>query len=115
MTVISSSQTIDDIHYFLGDNTKNVVYTAFTDTVGTEYGDLSLCAIEYTLEPSDDATNFGVWLEPLQIHVYSIEPTLIGKSVSLTFQTKALVQTTYASSTVTFTVHIEDPCPFTFI
>lgn len=115
MTVISSSQTIDDIHYVLGDNTKNVVYTAFTDTVGTEYGDLSLCAIEYTLEPSDDATNFGVWLEPLQIHVYSIEPTLIGKSVSLTFQTKALVQTTYASSTVTFTVHIEDPCPFTFI
>lgn len=59
LTVISSSQTISDIYYLLGDPKLNIPFVLFSDSVSAEYGNPTLCALTYQLSLASDATNFG--------------------------------------------------------
>ena len=83
VTSLTSSQTISTIIYPFGDPTVNTPFTAFDDSVATQYSDPTLCGLVYSITDPTSATNFGVALSGMQITVVTTDSSLIGQSVNL--------------------------------
>ena len=81
-TIISSTQTIPNLLYTFGDAALQQAFTEFTDSVSTQYGVVGLCALNYALSPSGDATTYGVLIVNTPpnyfIQVLTTDPLLIG-------------------------------------
>ena len=69
-----------------GDPTLVTPFTAFDDTVSTEYAMPGLCALAYSLSLAADATNYAVLVDSIapSISVLTTNNALIGTSVTLT-------------------------------
>jgi hypothetical protein len=78
LTLITTTQTIADIVYTIGDPTTLTPFTAFSDTVSSEYSEPGLCGLVYSLSPASDATKFGVSIVAMNISVSTINLALLG-------------------------------------
>lgn len=59
ITLITTSQVINDIVFPFGGATVLTPYTNFADTVSAEYGIPTLCGLIYSLSLPADATTYG--------------------------------------------------------
>ena len=64
--------------YTFGDPALVIPFTAFEDSVATDYGVPGLCALNYLIEP--DYSNIGVTIDQsaLTINVHTTNSALIG-------------------------------------
>lgn len=80
-TLIASTQSLSNLTYTIGDPALLNPFTAFTNTVASEYATPSLCNLVYSLSPADDATDFGVTIltsPSLQIRVLVLDKNLVN-------------------------------------
>jgi len=92
VTSLTTAQVIPDIIFPFGGTTVLTPYTDFSDSVSTQYGIPTLCALVYSLELAASATTYGVTIipgVPNQISVYTNDPLLKGTQVSLTMSAVA--------------------------
>jgi len=93
-------------------------FTAFGDSVATQYGIVGLCALTYSLSLAADAISYGVSVNSLTnaISVLTSNSALMSTSTSLTLSavSSVVVQDT-PSQTVTFSVFVDGPCSTTTV
>ena len=68
-------------------------FSAFEDTVASDYSNPGLCKLTYSLSFAADAERFGVTIETtpsLQIKVQALDQTLLGNNVRLTLFSNAV-------------------------
>jgi hypothetical protein len=117
-TVITTSQNIASITHQFGDPVTITSFTAYSDSVATQYGVSSLCALVYSLTVASDATSFGVTVNSssLKISTLPTDHLKINQNTNLTLHANSsTAQQDTASQTVTFNVSVTDPCPNTVI
>jgi hypothetical protein len=102
------------MYFMLGDPILVTPFTAFTDTVSSDYSTPGLCALVYFLS-QPESTTFGLYLSGMNINFATGNSSLMGQSALITLSAHATPQQTAANPTVQFTVYITDPCPLTAI
>jgi hypothetical protein len=101
-----------------GDPVMTFTFLPYSDTVASQYGVPSLCALVYTLTLALDATNFGVTVDTpsLTLSALPVNYLLIGSQKTLSLKAdSSTLQQTAASQTVSFKIIVTDPCPSTVI
>lgn len=80
-TLITTTQTLPNLTYKFSEPALLSPFSAFVDSVATDYATSALCNLVYSINLAADATTFGVTIKTspsLQIEVLALDKSLIG-------------------------------------
>lgn len=90
-TIITTSQTINNITYTLDDPASVLTFLPFNDSVSTQYSVNNLCGLVYSLSLAATATTYGATVNSAanSISVQATNYLLIGTSAQLVLSAAA--------------------------